>query len=110
MDHTARDPHDLPDDADVGDLAAYVGEDVGRQIVVRLTLGVIALALLAGAFSEAADAVRVAAIAVSSVGLLLVVVAGLARWSRGRQWCVLALVLATTTPLVVVMLAQHRSA
>ncbi|WP_370247657.1 hypothetical protein [Nocardioides sp.] len=110
MPSTSRDPHDLPDDAAPGVLAAYVGEDVGRQLMVRLCLGVAALGLLAGAFSEASDAARTAVAVVSGLGIVLLATAGLARWSRPRQWLAIAAVLVTTTPLVALVLAQHRDA
>ena len=105
-----RDPDQLPEGVSAKGAAAYVGEDVGRQIVGRTALFVAALCVLAGVTSGADQTVRTIGTIVGAAGILSIAVAAMARWRRSRQWLVVLVALATSLALLVVMLAQHRAA
>lgn len=103
------DPHDIPDDAGASTTAAFIGEDVARQLVVRLTLFVALLGVLAGAATDADQGVRTAAVVVGLVGVLALLVSALGRWRRTRQWVLTLVVLVASGSLLAVMLVQQSS-
>jgi hypothetical protein len=102
-----RGPDQLPDDATGRDLAAAVGEDVGRQLVGRLSLFVSALCVLAGLTTDADAAVGGTGVGVGAVAFALVALAALARWSLRRQWSLILGGLLASGALLALMLVQH---
>ncbi|CAB4695008.1 MAG: hypothetical protein F2667_03340 [Actinobacteria bacterium] len=110
MDRRATDPNQLPPDAEGRDLATYVGEDIGRQFMLRLSVFVALLCLLGGATTDAEPAVKAAGASAGGLGAFLLLIAGLSRWQRPRQWTLLLLVLGVCGALLAVMLVQHRAA
>lgn len=102
-----RSPGHLADDATGRDLAAAVGEDVGRQLVGRLCLFVAALCVLGGLTTDADAALRGVAVGVGGGGFALVSVAALAHWQRRKQWLVILPVLLASGGLLALLLAQH---
>lgn len=88
-----RDPHQIPDDADGRDLAAYVGEDIGRVLMLRVAAGVAVVAIVAGLLSESAsEALKTACLVAGGVGIVMLILVQLFRWRRSRQWVVIAAV------------------
>ncbi|WP_228943134.1 hypothetical protein [Nocardioides sp. Leaf374] len=104
------DPDQIPDDASGRDLAGYVGEDVGRQLALRVAAFVALLCALGGATTDADDTVRAGGLVAGALGALALLVAGLGRWRRARQWLLVAVVLLVCGGLLAVMLGQHRAA
>ncbi len=87
------DPHEIPDDAGAGDLAAYIGEDIGRILMLRVAALAGVLAIVAGAMSESASSgLQTACIVAGGAGLGLLLIAQLFRWRRSRQWTAILLV------------------
>lgn len=87
MSSAPLDPDRIPDDADAGDFAAYVGEDVGRMIMLRVAALFALACLVAGAMSESASStLRTACFAAGGAGVTLLILAQLFRWRRSRQW------------------------
>lgn len=105
-----RDPQQIPEDASGADLAAYVGEDIGRQLVGRVAIFVALLCVLGGFTTDADQPVRTAGIAAGGVGAFALLVAALAGWRRSRQWLLILLVIAGCGALFATMLVQHRAA
>lgn len=84
------DPQKIPDDADGRDLAAYVGEDIGRVLMLRVAVGVAIITVVAGLMSESAtDSLATACTAAGGAGVGLLLVAQLFGWRRSRQWLVI---------------------
>lgn len=85
------DPHEIPDDATGRDLAGFVAEDIARYLGVRLAALLAVIAVIAGLLSESAPTgLKAACVAAGVAGAGLLLVAGLSRWRRGRQWWVIA--------------------
>jgi hypothetical protein len=100
-DHT--DPQQLPDDADGADLAAYVGEDIGRVIMLRVAALAAVVTIVAGLMSESAtEGLRAACLTAGVAGVVLLLLAQLFRWRRTRQW---AVVLGVTVVCAVLLAA-----
>lgn len=110
MTREPRDPNRIPDDAGGGELAAYVGEDVGRMLALRVAALVAALCLVAGVATDADQGTRAAGIVAGSLALLTLLVSQLGGWRRTRQWLLMGAVLVACGGLFAVLLAQHRSA
>ena len=84
------DPQQIPDDADGRDLAAYIGEDIGRVIMLRVAALAAVVTIVAGLMSESAtQTLRAACLGAGSVGVVLLLLAQLFRWRRTRQWVVI---------------------
>ena len=97
----------LPEDATARGLAAAVGEDLGRQLVGRLSLFAAALCVLAGVTTDADPALRGVAVGVGGGGFALVSVAALAQWQRRQQWLVILPVLLAAGGMLALVLAGH---
>lgn len=97
-----RDPQQIPDDADGRDLAAYVGEDIGRVLMLRVAVGAAVITIVAGLMSESAtEALKTACLVAGGAGIALLLLAQLFSWRRTRQW----LVILTVTLVCVGLLA-----
>lgn len=104
------DPHEIPDDAGSGELAAYIGEDIGRIIMLRVAALAGVVSLVAGAMSESATpTLKSACLAAGGGGLLLLLIAQLFRWRRSRQWIAILLVAAVCTGLLVAVFVGSRA-
>ncbi|PUA79767.1 hypothetical protein [Nocardioides currus] len=110
MSTSPRDPHDIPDDAGVGELAAYVGEDVGRIIMLRVAALAAVLSLVAGAMSESASAtLKTTCLSAGGAGIVLLLLAQLFRWRRSRQWVAILLVTLVCVGLLVAVFLGSRT-
>lgn len=100
-------PHDIPEDTGPAGLVGWIGEDLLRALVLRLTLLVAVVAMIAGAtIDDAPDALRAAAVVAGGAGILVVLSGPLAGWPRRRQWWTLAVVLPLCGVLLAVLLAR----
>ena len=107
-DHT--DPQQIPDDADARDLAAYVGEDIGRVIMLRVAALTAVVAIIAGLMSESAsEALKGACIGAGTVGVVLLLGVQLFGVRRTRQWAVILLVTLACAGLLAAVFAGSRS-
>ncbi|KRF02554.1 hypothetical protein ASG88_04040 [Nocardioides sp. Soil777] len=104
------DPQQLPGDADGRDLAAYVGEDVGRVVMLRVAALAAVVTLVAGFLSESAtEALTTACLAAGAAGIVLLLLAQLLRWRRTRQWVVILGVTVLCTGLLTGVVAGSRA-
>lgn len=103
------DPHDIPDDAGASELVAYIGEDIGRIIMLRVAALAAVIAVVAGAMSESASSsLKTACLSAGGAGLVLLLLAQLFRWRRSRQWlAILVVTLACVGLLVAVFLGSR---
>lgn len=103
------DPHQIPDDADGGDLAAYVGEDIGRILMLRVAALTAIVCVVAGFMSESASqAVKTACLVVGGVGIVAILLAQLFRWPRRRQWVTIAVVTIASAGLLIAVFLGSR--
>lgn len=104
------DPQQIPDDADGRDLAAYVGEDIGRVIMLRVAALAAVVTLVAGFMSESAtEALATACLASGAAGVVLLLLAQLFRWRRTRQWVVILGVTVVCAGLLAAVFAASRA-
>ena len=105
-----RDPHDIPDDAGAGELAAYIGEDIGRIIMLRVAALAGVVSIVAGAMSESASStLRTTCLAAGGAGLSLLLLAQLFRWRRSRQWIAILLVTLVCAGLLLAVFLGSRT-
>ena len=109
MSRPPLDPQQIPDDASTGDLAAYVGEDVARLIVLRVAALTGVVTVITGLLSESAsDELKAACLAIGGLGLVVLLLAQLFGWRRSRQWiAILVVTLACAALLVTVFLGSR---
>ena len=85
MSRPPLDPQQIPDDASTGDLAAYVGEDVARVIVLRVAALTGVVTVITGLLSESAsDELKAACLAIGGLGLVVLLLAQLFGWRVPR--------------------------
>ncbi|MEI2713988.1 MAG: hypothetical protein V9G04_12050 [Nocardioides sp.] len=103
------DPHEIPDDADGGDLGAYIGEDLGRIMMLRVAVTVAIIGLVAGAMSESATpALKTACMVAGCAGVVLLLVAQLFRWPRRIQWFTIGGVMVACAGLLAAVFVGSR--
>ena len=104
------DPHEIPEDAGKGDLAAYVGEDIGRILMLRAAALFGVVSLVAGAMSESATStLKTALFSAGGAGLVLLLLAQLFRWPRSRQWVAILAVIFVCGALLGAVFVGSRS-
>jgi len=109
MSRPPLDPNEIPEDSSAGVVAAYIGEDISRIIMLRVSAFAGAVAIVAGLFSHSAPAgLKAACIASGSVGLAVLLAAQLFRIRRSRQWVVIFTVLLVCGSMLLAVLLNSR--
>jgi hypothetical protein len=69
-----------------GDLGKLIGLDIVLSLAARVSALAACVAIVAGVLADAPAWVRVLCVTAGTGGLLLLLVAGLSRWSMSAKW------------------------